>query len=231
MSKRIIITGANRGIGLEIARQLGKMGHHIILGIRSPEKGKETQEKLASQGIKAVFYPLDLESEASIRSFTDHVLTEFDFIDVLINNAGVLIDSGKNLSTIPMEDFDKTFQINFKGPLLLTRQLLVLLKKSSNGRIINLSSGLGALNEMSSGYPAYRVSKAALNAMSAILGSELSNYNIRVNSMCPGWVKTDMGGSGASREVSKGAETAVWLATNEDIPNGRFLRDKKVIDW
>ena len=150
---------------------------------------------------------------------------------MLINNAGIFQDGNHTLETLPEEVFDRTLQTNFIGPVKLTRALLPLIRKGSDARVINISSGLGAMNEMSGGYGSYRLSKAALNAATQVYAAELMSDGIKVNSMCPGWVKTDMGGAGASREVAHGAETAVWLATATDIPNGKFLRDKQVIEW
>ncbi|MEQ8926314.1 MAG: SDR family NAD(P)-dependent oxidoreductase, partial [Fulvivirga sp.] len=132
---------------------------------------------------------------------------------------------------VDMDTVRRTMQINLYGPMDLSKTLLNLLKGSAEGRIINISSGLGAMNEMAGGHPSYRLSKVGLNAFTKILSSDLSDTNIKVNSMCPGWVKTDMGGKGAQRSVEQGADTAVWLATAEDIPNGKFLRDRKVIEW
>lgn len=231
MKKRILITGANRGIGLEITRQLAEQGHKVFLGSRNHSKGEEAAQSFVEKGLDIRVIQLDVGSEDSIRHAFDEYQKENDRLDVLINNAGIFTDRNYSLEDIPMEIFDEIINVNFRGALLMTRIFLPLLKTSSDARIVNLSSGLGAFNEMGGGYPGYRISKTAMNAMTAIFGSELSNYGIKSNSMCPGWVKTDMGGSGAMRDLPHGAETAVWLATAQQIPNGKFLRDKKVIDW
>jgi NAD(P)-dependent dehydrogenase (short-subunit alcohol dehydrogenase family) len=149
---------------------------------------------------------------------------------VLINNAGI-ISSSKGVDKVGMDEIRALLETNFFGPLQLTQSLPPLLEKSPDGRIINISSGMGALHEVGCGYAAYRLSKTALNSFSAILAKDLAGTNIKVNSMCPGWVRTEMGGSNASRSVERGADTAVWLATAKEIPNGKFLRDRKVIEW
>jgi NAD(P)-dependent dehydrogenase (short-subunit alcohol dehydrogenase family) len=226
--KNIIVTGSNRGIGLEIAKQLESLGNLVIVTARTFEKAQEASEKI---GNGAVPHELDVSRSSSIDRFTEKIQEELSSIDVLINNAGIFQDQNYSLIDVPLDNFNQTLETNFMGPLKLIRSLYPLLKKSKDARIINLSSGLGALNEMGGGYPGYRISKTALNALSAILAADLAKDNIKVNAMCPGWVRTDMGGPGASREVAKGAETAVWLATEENIPNGKFLRDMKVIDW
>ncbi len=230
---RIIVTGANRGIGYEIARQLAVHGHEVILTARDPEKGKEAQASLAADGLTVDFLELDVGSEMSIQQFVQHFGDRYDSVDGLVNNAGVFLDKNSSLEKVEMSIFRQTIEINFYGPLLLTRGLLPFLRKSKDARIVNLSSGLGALGDMGAGYPSYRVSKAAMNAMTAIFGAELATDGIMTNSVCPGWVQTDMGGAGATRTVDKGAETPVWLLTEDRkrLPNGKFLRDKQVIEW
>lgn len=227
--KTILITGGNRGIGFEICRQLGALGHQVILAARNNQKGSEASAKLRDEGFNITFMALDLEEKASIKTFVIAFSNAYERLDVLINNAAILLDSRYGVSNISMDLFERMMTINLHGPVLLTQALLSLLRKSSDPRVINISSGMGALSEMSGGNPAYRISKAAINAFTRILAAEESG--IQVNSVCPGWVRTDMGGSAASRSVEKGAETPVWLATAEKIPSGKFLRDKKVINW
>jgi NAD(P)-dependent dehydrogenase (short-subunit alcohol dehydrogenase family) len=223
--KRIIVTGGNRGIGKEICKQLAESGHEVILTARNVEKGRETAQQLGVD-----FFPLDLANHESIKSFGKRVSTGFDQIDVLINNAGIFIDQNQQARSVDFRIVSQTMQTNVYGPWQLINTLLPMLKKSTDPRIINISSGMGAMSEMTGGNPAYRMSKVALNALTMMIANETQG-SIKVNSMCPGWVRTDMGGSGASRSVQKGAETAVWLATADQIPNGKFLRDKKIIDW
>lgn len=227
--KKVVITGANRGIGFEIANQLGAMGHEIIVTSRNVDRGLEALKRLSEKGFNTHFFKLDVEDEKSIRLFIIELGKAHHQIDVLINNAAILQDNGMHLRDLDMSVFDRMMNINLKGPLLLTRGMLPLLKNGSDPRVINVSSGMGALSSMGGGYPAYRLSKAALNALTGIFAAEETSINF--NSMCPGWVKTGMGGSAAPRDVAKGAETAVWLATADSIPHGKFLRDRQVIDW
>jgi NAD(P)-dependent dehydrogenase (short-subunit alcohol dehydrogenase family) len=182
-------------------------------------------------GERVVPMMLDQSDQESCKRFGDALKDRFEQVDVLINNAGIMGSSP--LLEFNMDQMDRVFATNLLGPVWLTRELLPLLKKSHDPRIINLSSGLGALNEMGGGYAAYRISKTALNAFTAILSAELnqSGVNMRVNAMCPGWVRTDMGGMDAHRSVEQGADTAVWLATVRNLPTGKFFRDRKVIPW
>ena len=222
--KKILVTGGNRGIGKEICRQLTDRGHDVVLTARSAEKGLQAAEEIG-----ASFMELDVSSEKTILAFTKQYKEQVGQLDVLINNAGIFIDGGMNVLNADMEIVQNTIQTNVFGPWILARELSPLLEKSK-GRIINISSGMGEINSLSGDHPAYRISKTALNALTLMIYSQ-AGTKLKVNAMCPGWVRTDMGGSGASRPVEKGAETAVWLATADDIPNGKFLRDKKVIDW
>ena len=227
--KTIVVTGANRGIGLEICRQLGGMGHCVILTARDAGKGADAVRTLSEQGGHVTFMKLDMEQEQSIDAFVTEMKRSYTSLDVLINNAAILEDSGYKVRTVPSDILDRMMRINFFGPLQLIRSLLPLLDQSNDPRIINISSGMGALSGMGPGYPAYRMSKTVLNSLTAVLAAE--EPKIRINCVDPGWVQTDMGGKGASRPVSKGAETAVWLATEADVPTGKFLKDKKVVEW
>jgi NAD(P)-dependent dehydrogenase (short-subunit alcohol dehydrogenase family) len=225
-----LVTGANRGIGKQIAKELAIGGLIVIVTARDSEKGKKIVTEFNLAGLDVQFHLLDVTSASSMNAVTNHLQKEFGKLDILINNAGIM---GANADTMrtSIDDFRKTMETNFFGPLQLSRLLVPLLKKSNSGRIINISSGLGAMHSMGGGYSDYRVSKTALNSLTAIMGSELSNTSIKVNTVDPGWVRTDMGGAGATRSVEKGAETAVWLALTENIPTGKFFRDKKIIDW
>ncbi len=227
--KTIIVTGANRGIGFEICNQLGALGHEVILTARNVGKGVEASTKLRDKGFNTHFFQLDVEEEKSIKVFVQEFSRTRNKVDVLVNNAAILRDNGLHLRDIPMKILDRMLKINLQGPLLLTRSLLPLLKNSSDPRVINVSSGMGALNTIAGGNPAYRLTKTSLNALTGIFAAE--EPDITFNAMCPGWVKTGMGGNAATRTVEEGAETAVWLANNQEIPSGKFIRDKKVIDW
>ena len=228
MKKTIVVTGANRGIGKEICRQLAEMGHQIVACSRSKESGEITAKE---SGYPMDVQSLDVNSEESISRLREHLNKRYEEVDVLINNAAI-ISEDLSISESKPENYKAVFETNFFGPWAMTRALVGLLKKSEEGRIINVSSEMGAHSALKKGgYAGYRLSKAALNAFTVQLASELAEDGIKVNTMHPGWVKTDMGGSNAEREVSKGAETAVWLAIDPEIPNGEFLCDKKEIDW
>lgn len=229
VQKIAIVTGANRGIGKEIARELATRGCKVVLTARDPVKGEQVARDFLAAGLDVVFHRLDVTSEESMRSFADFMQKQFGTLDILINNAA--LSGGSNSLDIPLKEFRSIFETNFYGPFILSRMLVPLLKNSESGRIINISSGMGSLTRMGGGYAAYRVSKTALNSITAVMAADLSGTRIKVNTMCPGWVRTDMGGPGASRSVEQGAETAVWLALDKNIPSGKFFRDKKIIDW
>jgi NAD(P)-dependent dehydrogenase (short-subunit alcohol dehydrogenase family) len=225
-ARTILVTGANRGIGLETCRQLAALGHTVLLGSRDLAKGQSAAALLPGH-VTAV--QLDMDDPTSIARLAADLQRDHGHLDVLINNAAVI--SQPAATTVSDEEMKRVFQTNFHGPHALIRALLPLLRRSAQGRIINLSSGMGALDDLSGGYAAYRLSKTALNALTILLSNELRGEGILVHAMCPGWVKTDMGGAGASREVSQGADTAVWLATTADPGTGKFWRDRKVIRW
>jgi NAD(P)-dependent dehydrogenase (short-subunit alcohol dehydrogenase family) len=175
---------------------------------------------------------LDVGNPAEIEQVKTWVIQEFGRLDGLINNAAVYPDAGQGLVDLPMEVFLHTFEINTFGPLILCQAFIPLMKKQNYGRIVNISSGMGAISTMGGYTGAYRASKAALNAITRILASEVHRYNIKVNAMCPGWVRSDMGGRGAPRSLEQGADTAVWLATlPDDGPTNGFFRDRYPIAW
>jgi len=227
-----VVTGANRGIGFEIVRQLADRGVTAVLTARQPDAGATAVAKLAGEALHVDFQPLSVTDETSIRALRDHVASQFGRLDVLVNNAGILTDTDAGGLDVSLATIRETLETNTLAPLQMAQMLLPLLKQSRAGRIVNMSSGMGALSEMEGGYAAYRISKAALNAVTGILAAELAVHGIAVNAMCPGWVKTDMGGAHAERTVSQGADTAVWLALDapQDLA-GKFVRDRKVIPW
>jgi NAD(P)-dependent dehydrogenase (short-subunit alcohol dehydrogenase family) len=234
MDKRLaVVTGANNGIGYEICRQLARNGLRVVLTSRDPEKGREARKKLEKEGLDVLHHKLEVTDQSSVAAIARHIESEYDRVDVLVNNAGILIDS-RSTSVLRQkeETFRATLETDFFGALRMCQALVPLMQKNHYGRVVNLSSGLGQLDDMGDGTPAYRVSKTALNALTRMVAKAVEGDNILVNSMCPGWVRTDMGGPGASRSMEQGAETAVWLAMlPHDGPTGGFFRDKKPIPW
>ncbi|QIR39875.1 SDR family oxidoreductase [Tolypothrix sp. PCC 7910] len=235
--KIAVITGGNRGLGLEVSRELAKQEYQVILTSRNAEKGNAAATKLTDEGLNVIYHPLDITSDESAHKFGEFLNKEFGKVDALINNAGIYIDSeasGNNLSIFntKIDTIQQTIDTNVYGAIRVTQALLPLMKNQNYGRIVNVSSGMGQLSSMGGGSPAYRISKTALNAVTRIFASELQGTNILVNSVCPGWVKTDMGGANAPRTLEQGADTIVWLATLPDgSPTGGFFRDRQTIDW
>jgi NAD(P)-dependent dehydrogenase (short-subunit alcohol dehydrogenase family) len=225
-----LVTGANKGIGFEVTRELARLGLRVFLGARDAEAGREAAEKLKSAG-DVLFLEIDISSEKSIRAAADEVARQSNHLDVLINNAGILLDEDKSALTLTPDIFEKTLRTNTLGPWLVAEAFAPLLKKGREPRIVNVSSGGGQLEDGADGWaPAYCISKTALNGVTVQLAAALPKF--AVNSVCPGWVRTDMGGENATRSVAEGAATIVWLAT--DAPHdltGKFLKDRKVIPW
>lgn len=231
-----LVSGGNRGIGLEIARQLARRGVLVVIGARDPEKGQAAAQSIIDEGYLAEVVRLDIADGNSIAAAVEEVALRHGRIDILVNNAAILIDGPggfkSSLFELKADTARKTFETNVLGPLRLTQAVVPIMERNGYGRIVNLSSGAGQLSDMRSGFPAYRMSKTALNALTRITASELASTNIKVNAVCPGWVRTDMGGAEAERPVEVGAETPVWLATlPEDGPTGGFYRDKRPIPW
>jgi NAD(P)-dependent dehydrogenase (short-subunit alcohol dehydrogenase family) len=226
-SKTIFVTGGNRGIGLEICRQLMALGHHVIMGSRDLDKGLEAAEQLTG---KVDVLPLDVADETSVLACVKALEAALPRVDVLINNAGV-IGSTIGTTSVTLAEMQQVFATNTFGPLLLSQHLLPLLRKGNDSRIINISSEMGQLSALGGGHAAYRLSKASLNALTISMARELQNEGIKVNAVHPGWVKTDMGGAGAPLSVSQGADTAVWLATGDQVPTGKFLSNRREMAW
>ena len=228
-----LVTGGNRGIGLEICRQLGAKGLGVILTSRDAGQGKAAVKTLKDDGLNVEFHRLDVASCRSIRACVAAVAERRGRIDVLVNNAGILADPrGSRFLDSKLDTYRDTLETNLFGPLQLAQAVIPLMKANRYGRIVNMSSGLAQLSDTSVGTPAYRISKTALNALTRILAVEFHENNILVNSMSPGWVRTRMGGEGAPRTPEQAADTAVWLATlPDDGPTGSFFQDRKPIDW
>lgn len=228
-----VVTGANRGIGFEIVRQLARRGVRVVLTARDPAQGEAARGRLAGEGLDVAFQALDVRDAGQGRAVAAWVERELGRLDILVNNAGVLIDpKGARAATVDAPVLRDTLETNVVGALLVTQACLPLMRAGGYGRIVNVSSELGQLESMGPGTPAYRISKAALNALTRTLAAELSGTNVKVNAMSPGWVRTDIGGPSAPRSVEEGADTAVWLATLPDEgPSGGFFKDRRPLAW
>jgi NAD(P)-dependent dehydrogenase (short-subunit alcohol dehydrogenase family) len=226
-----LVTGANRGIGRETARQLADKGYAVILSARDESKANEAAKDLSGEGRDVRALVLDVSDPASIDRAATELATDPGRLDVLVNNAGIGSDFGVAGADPDFDAIQRALDTNFYGAYRLTVALLPLLRKSSSPRIVSVSSGMGGVAEMGGWSPGYRVSKAALNAMTRILSTELKDEGFLVNSACPGFVATDMGGQfGAKKSVKDGASGVVWLATlPDDGPTGGFFRDGKPI--
>jgi NAD(P)-dependent dehydrogenase (short-subunit alcohol dehydrogenase family) len=243
-AKVALISGANKGLGLETARQLGKLGYTVLLGSRDPGKGQLAAEKLRGEGINATAVKLDVTSQSDINGVAKLIDEEFGgVLDVLVNNAGVKFEkswTANITSEVKIEDLRATFETNLFAVFALTKALLPALKKAAAGRIVNVSSILGSVTlQATKGSPtygtklfAYNASKAGLNMFTVHLAHELRGTKIKVNSAHPGWAKTDMGGNAATVSVADGAKTIVQLATlGEDGPTGGYFHGDEAIPW
>lgn len=231
--KRIaLVTGGNRGIGLEICRQLALKGIRVYLGSRDARKGTVATEELVKAELDVHFILLDVTNDSIMVDARDTILQKEEKLDILVNNAGIHIDPPGSSLEASIETLRISMETNVYGPFRLCQLFIPTMKFYNYGRIVNLSSGMGQLDEMGSGSPGYRLSKTSLNALTKLFSAELQGSNVLINSMCPGWVRTDMGGENATRSVAEGADTAVWLSTlPDDGPSGLFFRDKKQIPW
>ena len=229
MKKVAVVTGGNRGMGKETCRQLGEAGFEVVLTSRSVGDGKKATKELQKEGLNVVFHKLDVAKDEDVKKLANFVKKEYGKVDVVVNNAAAYIDGSTN-SVLDLKTtiLHKTLDVNLSGPLRIAKAFHRLFNKG--GRLINISSTSGQLSTMSYGRsPAYGISKTALNALTVKLANALPN--VSVNSVHPGWVRTKMGGKFAPRSVKKGVETAIWLATTPNPPTGKFLADKKEIDW
>jgi NAD(P)-dependent dehydrogenase (short-subunit alcohol dehydrogenase family) len=227
-----VVTGGNKGIGLEICRQLAQQDVQVILTARNKERGETAVQQLAQEGLNVLFQPLDVTNQNSVRRLVKYLADQHGRLDILVNNAAIYIDRGMKVTDVDLALVRQTMETNFYGALRMCQMLVPLMKRNHYGRIVNLSSTMGSLHHMGGTAIGYRLSKTANNVLARVLASELRSSNILVNSVDPGWVKTDMGGSHAPRSLAQGAETVVWLATLPDGgPTGQFFRDKRPYDW
>lgn len=228
--KIALVTGANKGIGFEVVRQLARQNFRVFLGARNVEAGRAAAEKLSAEG-SVTFLEIDVADAASILRAAQEFTSQTERLDLLINNAGMMRDDDKGALSISPEIFETTLRTNTLGPWLVSQAFLPLLRKSDAPRIVNVSSGGGQLDGGADGWaPAYCVSKTALNGVTAQLAAALPKF--AVNSVCPGWVRTDMGGENARLSVGEGASGVVWLAT--EAPHeltGKFFKERKEIPW
>jgi NAD(P)-dependent dehydrogenase (short-subunit alcohol dehydrogenase family) len=224
-----LVTGANRGIGLEVVRQLAQRGFTAVLGSRDPEKGRAAAESLG--GLEVDTRRLDVADPDSVQAVGSELEDDYGRLDVLVNNAAIHYDTWQTGVDADLDVVQEALETNLFGAWRTTQACLPLLRRSQHGRIVNVSSGGGALTSMGAGTPAYSVSKAALNALTRILAAELRRDGILVNAVCPGWVATDMGGPGG-RPVEQGARSVMWgVLLPDDGPTGGFFRDGRQLDW
>jgi NAD(P)-dependent dehydrogenase (short-subunit alcohol dehydrogenase family) len=234
--KVAVVTGANRGMGFEACRQLGKLGFRVVLTSRDAKKGEEAASELRDEGLDVVAHPHDVNDPQSAEDLARFVESEYGEAHVLVNNAGAFFDSEEDDHASILDTskavLTRSFETNTIGAVLTAQALVPLMKKNGYGRIVNVSSGMGGITEMNGGYPGYRLSKAALNASTRVLSEELKDDNIKVNALCPGWVRTDMGGENAHLSPEEGVDTTVYLSTlPDDGPTGLFFRKRAPILW
>jgi NAD(P)-dependent dehydrogenase (short-subunit alcohol dehydrogenase family) len=231
-SRIAVVTGANRGIGFEICKELSNVGCHVVLTSRDEGKGKQAAAKLDADKKNIVYHKLDVTDSKDIETLRDWLLKMYGRVDILINNAGIYLDEGISVFNVDENILKKTIDINFYGAFNVCRALVPIMKQNGYGRIVNISSGYGAMSEMGGYHAAYRISKAALNALTLIMADELREFDIKVNAVCPGWVNTDMGGNMAPVSAEKAAKDTVHVALmDEKGHTGRFFRHKKTIEW
>ena len=234
-AKLALVTGGNRGIGLAVAKQLAKKGISVIVGARDIRLGEAAAKTIKSSGTAtASAAALDVTDKASVDKLARMIHSKFGRLDILVNNAAILLDKTGIPSETDLQIVRSTLETNLIGAWGLCNAFVSKMKKNRFGRIVNVSSGAGALQVMAESLyaPAYSLSKTALNALTIMLATELRNTNVLVNAVCPGWVRTDMGGPSAPRSVEEGADTATWLATLPDGgPSGGFFYDRNKTDW
>ncbi|MGE5634349.1 MAG: SDR family oxidoreductase [Deltaproteobacteria bacterium] len=232
LEKRIcLVSGGNRGLGFETCHQLALLGHTVILTARNLTKGKIAAKQLTDKGFDIIFYQMDVTNQNSIDDVYDKIIQSYGRLDVLVNNAAILYDTWQSAIDADFEIVNQAFVTNLLGPWRLSKRFIPIMKKNRYGRIVNVSSLAGSLHFMGKGAPAYSISKTALNALTRKLAAELLGTGILVNSIDPGWVATDMGGSGG-RPVEEGVKGIVWASTlPDDGPTGGFFSEGKPVEW
>ncbi|NJB84916.1 NAD(P)-dependent dehydrogenase (short-subunit alcohol dehydrogenase family) [Lewinella marina] len=229
--KIAIVTGANRGLGKEVARQLAGRGYRVVLTSRS-DAGRAVADSFRQGGLDVDFHPLDVADANSIANLTEYLRKQYGTIDVVVNNAGIHYDTFQNTMTADFDIVEEAWRVNTLGPWRVSQALYPLIRKGGGGRIVNVSSSSGSFVESWPGTPAYAITKAALNMLTMKLAADLEKDGILVNSVCPGWVRTDMGGPDGTRSVSEGAESILWAATlPDDGPSGGFFKDGEPVSW
>jgi len=228
-----LVTGANRGIGFEVCRQLAQQDYQVVLTSRDSAKGLAAVHQLSDEGLPVLFQPLDVTQAASVAALGKFLEEKLGRLDVLVNNAGINLSSqDRDVLTVALDTIERTLATNAFGALRVSQMAVPLMQKNSYGRLVNVSSDMGQLSRLGSSSPAYRLSKVALNVLTRMLADSTRGTDILVNTCHPGWVKTDMGGPGANRSLEQGADTIVWLATlPRGGPNGEFFQDRKRIAW
>lgn len=226
-----LVTGANKGIGLEVARELAEEGHTVYLGARDLTKGRKAHEKIGAPE-NLVPIQLDVTDVSSIKQAVNTIQQKHGRLDVLVNNAAINYDTWHNPLNADLDNVQETLSTNLFGAWSMIQTVLPLMQQNGYGRIVNVSSGAGALSTMTAATPGYSISKASLNVLTLQFARFITHPDILINSVCPGWVRTDMGGSMANRSVAEGAETIVWAAQlPKNGPAGKFFRDKKEKAW
>lgn len=224
-----LVSGGNRGIGLEVCRQLAERGYTVVVGSRDEERGRAAVEGLEGNAIP---HQLDVSDARSVDRMAAFLEQEFGRLDILVNNAAISNDEGQRGVDADLDRVKESLEANLFGAWRLCEMAIPLMLRNGYGRIVNVSTGLAALEDMGGGSPGYRVSKTALNALTRILASELRGSGILINAVNPGWVQTDMGGSDATRPVEEGAEALVWAATlPNNGPTGGFFQDRRPVPW
>jgi len=229
--KVALVTGGNRGIGLGIVEGLVREGFQVIMGSRNLDTGRLAIDFLEELSEKVDLMQLDVTDLTNIKKAAKYVRKNYKCLDVLVNNAGIIGDNKLTLKETAIEEVQFVMDTNFYGPMRMSATFLPLLRLSRDPRIINISSSMGALDNLSGESAAYRLSKAGLNAQTILLSNDLKNDGIKVYAVSPGWVRTEMGGAEAHRSVEQGADTAIWLSSADDAETGNFYRDRNVIPW